>query len=53
VLINNAGVSGRGIPPADSTADDVQSVNDTNVYGPVRVTHAFLPLQQAADHHRW
>jgi NAD(P)-dependent dehydrogenase (short-subunit alcohol dehydrogenase family) len=52
VLINNAGVSGRGIPPADATADEIHSVYDTNVYGPVRVTHAFLPLLEAADHPR-
>jgi NAD(P)-dependent dehydrogenase (short-subunit alcohol dehydrogenase family) len=52
VLINNAGAPGRGIAPADATADDIHSVYDTNVYGPIRVTHAFLPLLQAADHPR-
>jgi NAD(P)-dependent dehydrogenase (short-subunit alcohol dehydrogenase family) len=52
VLINNAGVPGKGIAPADATADEVHSVYDTNVYGPIRVTHAFLPLLQAADHPR-
>jgi len=52
VLINNAGVSGRGIAPADATADEIHSVYDTNVYGPVRVTHAFLPLLEAAEHPR-
>ena len=52
VLINNAGVSGRGTTPADATANEIHSVYDTNVYGPVRVTHAFLPLLEAADHPR-
>ncbi|WP_327092676.1 SDR family NAD(P)-dependent oxidoreductase [Nonomuraea sp. NBC_01738] len=52
VLINNAGAPGRVIAPADATADEIHSVYDTNVYGPVRVTHAFLPLLQAADHPR-
>ncbi|MQY04554.1 SDR family oxidoreductase [Actinomadura macrotermitis] len=52
VLINNAGAPGRGITPAEATAEEIHSVYDTNVYGPVRVTHAFLPLLQAADNPR-
>jgi NAD(P)-dependent dehydrogenase (short-subunit alcohol dehydrogenase family) len=52
VLINNAGMSGKVIAPADATVDEIHSVYDTNVYGPIRVTHAFLPLLQAADRPR-
>ncbi|WP_067136189.1 SDR family NAD(P)-dependent oxidoreductase [Microtetraspora malaysiensis] len=52
VLINNAGAPGRSITPADATADEIHSVYDTNVYGPIRVTHAFLPLLRAADNPR-
>ncbi len=52
VLINNAGAPGRVVPPAEATAEELHSVYDTNVYGPVRVTHAFLPLLLAADHPR-
>jgi NAD(P)-dependent dehydrogenase (short-subunit alcohol dehydrogenase family) len=52
VLINNAGAPGDGTAPADATADEIHSVYDTNVYGPIRVTHAFLPLLQAAEHPR-
>ncbi|WP_223167169.1 SDR family NAD(P)-dependent oxidoreductase [Nonomuraea sp. SYSU D8015] len=52
VLINNAGTPGGGVNPADATAKDIHAVYDTNVYGPVRVTHAFLPLLQAADNPR-
>jgi NAD(P)-dependent dehydrogenase (short-subunit alcohol dehydrogenase family) len=52
VLINNAGAPGKGIPPADAAIDEIHPVYDTNVYGPIRVTHAFLPLLQAADHPR-
>ena len=52
VLINNAGAPGNVVPPADATAEEIHSVYDTNVYGPVRVTHAFLPLLTAADHPR-
>ncbi|NUT93922.1 MAG: SDR family NAD(P)-dependent oxidoreductase [Saccharothrix sp.] len=52
VLINNAGAPGGAVHPAEVTADEIHSVYDTNVYGPVRVTHAFLPLLQAADQPR-
>ncbi|CCK32273.1 short chain oxidoreductase [Streptomyces davaonensis JCM 4913] len=51
VLINNAGIEGRGennsvLGPTDTTADVMRTVFDTNVFGVVRVTHAFLPLLQ-------
>ncbi|MFI7135976.1 SDR family NAD(P)-dependent oxidoreductase [Nonomuraea sp. NPDC050153] len=52
VLINNAGAPGNIVAPADATADEIHAVYDTNVYGPIRVTHAFLPLLQAAEHPR-
>jgi NAD(P)-dependent dehydrogenase (short-subunit alcohol dehydrogenase family) len=44
VLINNAGISGGSAAPADVTADDLEHVFATNVFGLVRVTHAMLPL---------
>ena len=51
VLINNAAVEERGdgnlvIGPVDVTADLVRKTFDTNVFGTVRVLHAFLPLLQ-------
>ncbi|MET8867048.1 SDR family NAD(P)-dependent oxidoreductase [Nonomuraea sp. NPDC004580] len=52
VLINNAGAPGNVLPPAQATADELHAVYDTNVYGPVRVTHAFLPLLEASDNPR-
>jgi NAD(P)-dependent dehydrogenase (short-subunit alcohol dehydrogenase family) len=52
VLINNAGAPGHVVPPAEATADELHEVYDANVYGPVRVTHAFLPLLQAAENPR-
>ncbi len=52
VLINNAGTPGHGTTPAEATAEEIHAVFDTNVYGPIRVTHAFLPLLQAAEHPR-
>lgn len=49
VLVNNAGIEGRGdgnvVIGADAvTGDMMREVFDTNVFGVVRVTHAFLPL---------
>ncbi len=49
LVFNNAGIAGGRQAPADVTAADVQAVYDTNVFGVVRVTHAFLPLLQASD----
>jgi NAD(P)-dependent dehydrogenase (short-subunit alcohol dehydrogenase family) len=44
VLINNAGISGGPVSAADLTAEKMHEVYDVNVFGPVRVLHAFLPL---------
>ncbi|SDT44074.1 SDR family NAD(P)-dependent oxidoreductase [Microlunatus soli] len=52
VLINNAGAPGHVITPADATVDELRPVFAANVDGPVRVTHAFLPLLRTADHPR-
>jgi len=51
VLVNNAGIEqygpgGRVIGAAEVTADVMRTVFETNVFGVVRVTHAFLPLLQ-------
>jgi NAD(P)-dependent dehydrogenase (short-subunit alcohol dehydrogenase family) len=44
VLINNAGVLGSHKPAADLTADDALAVYDTNVFGIIRMTRAFVPI---------
>jgi NAD(P)-dependent dehydrogenase (short-subunit alcohol dehydrogenase family) len=49
VLVNNAGIEARGagntvIGAADVTADVMRETFETNVFGMVRVLHAFLPL---------
>ncbi|MER6305891.1 SDR family NAD(P)-dependent oxidoreductase [Streptomyces sp. NPDC001657] len=49
VLINNAGIETRDADnnvagAAEVTADVMRQTFDTNVFGTVRVTHAFLPL---------
>ena len=50
VLINNAGISGGRKPAGEITADDVRRVFETNVFGVVRVTRAFLPLLERSEH---
>lgn len=52
VLINSAGVIAPNArkPPAETTATDFLATFGVNLLGPVRVTHAFLPLlRRAAD----
>ncbi len=50
VLVNNAGIAGEWtddntvIGAADLTADIMRHTFETNVFGTVRVLHAFLPL---------
>jgi NAD(P)-dependent dehydrogenase (short-subunit alcohol dehydrogenase family) len=52
VLVNNAGIAAEWrsdndvIGAADVTADLMRRTFDTNVFGTVRVLHAFLPLLQ-------
>lgn len=52
VLINNAGIQAEMgddhvvVGAADVTADIMRKTFDTNVFGTVRVLHAFLPLLQ-------
>jgi NAD(P)-dependent dehydrogenase (short-subunit alcohol dehydrogenase family) len=48
VLVNNAGIAGGMKHPGEVTAADMQATYDTNVFGVVRVMHAFLPLLQAS-----
>jgi NAD(P)-dependent dehydrogenase (short-subunit alcohol dehydrogenase family) len=44
ILVNNAGIGGGFIKPSDATLDGVREVFDTNVFGVIAVTNAFLPL---------
>jgi NAD(P)-dependent dehydrogenase (short-subunit alcohol dehydrogenase family) len=51
ILVNNAGVEERAdgnavIGPWDVTAEIMQNTFETNVFGTVRVLHAFMPLLQ-------
>ena len=45
VLVNNAGVSTGGYAvPSEASLDDMHALYEVNVFGPVRVTQAFLPF---------
>ncbi|MGO6908162.1 SDR family NAD(P)-dependent oxidoreductase, partial [Rhizobium ruizarguesonis] len=37
-LVNNAGIPGAFIDPADQTLDDIRQVYEINVFGPIRIT---------------
>lgn len=52
VLVNNAGIGGSRVPPAETVAADLRKVYETNVFAPIQVTHAFLPLLRAAANPR-
>jgi NAD(P)-dependent dehydrogenase (short-subunit alcohol dehydrogenase family) len=43
VLVNNAGISDTGQPPTETDVDTLRRVYETNVFGVVAVTNAFLP----------
>ena len=44
VLVNNAGIAGTFPAPQDTLPADFLPVFGVNLLGPVRMTHAFLPL---------
>ncbi len=50
VLINNAGIIGAHRPAEEVTGADAAEVFDTNVFGAIRVTHAFVPLLERSEH---
>ena len=49
VLINNAGILGEISSPTEMTVEQLRNVYETNVFGVVRVTNAFLPALRKAD----
>jgi NAD(P)-dependent dehydrogenase (short-subunit alcohol dehydrogenase family) len=49
VLVNNAGISGERAAAGETTAEHMRAVYEANVFGPVRVLHAFLPLLERSS----
>ncbi|MET0793307.1 MAG: SDR family oxidoreductase [Polyangiaceae bacterium] len=53
VLVNNAGVATGGYnAPSEASLDDMRALYEVNVFGPVRVTQAFVPLLRKAGQGR-
>ena len=53
VLINNAGIPGTyPVAPDEQNISDIMEVYDTNVFGAIRVTQAFLPLLKSGEKSR-
>jgi NAD(P)-dependent dehydrogenase (short-subunit alcohol dehydrogenase family) len=53
VLVNNAGVATGGyVAPTAASLDDMHAVYEVNVFGPVRVTQAFVPFLRKAGQGR-
>ena len=53
VLVNNAGVATGGYTaPTEASLDDMRAVYEVNVFGPVRVTQAFVPFLRKAGQGR-
>ena len=45
VLVNNAGIAiNYELPPSEQHLADIRATYEVNVFGPIRVTQAFLPL---------
>jgi NAD(P)-dependent dehydrogenase (short-subunit alcohol dehydrogenase family) len=52
-LVNNAGVSTGGYAaPTAASLDDMKALYEVNVFGPVRVTQAFVPFLKASGQGR-
>lgn len=50
VLINNAGIRGEVPQPASTfSVSQMKTIYDTNLFGVIRVTQAFIPLLSRAD----
>jgi len=49
VLVNNAGIVGSRKPVEEMGPDDMRVVFETNVFGIVRVTRAFLPVLERSS----
>ena len=52
ILVNNAGISGEGDTPDREDVDTFRRIYETNVFGVVAVTNAFLPALRQSAHPR-
>ena len=52
ILVNNAGVGEWGVKPSEADLAKVREVYETNVFGPMAMTQAMLPLLRKSKHGR-
>jgi NAD(P)-dependent dehydrogenase (short-subunit alcohol dehydrogenase family) len=52
ILVNNAGIGEWGAKPSEIDLAKVREVYDTNVFGPIAMTQAMLPLLRKSKHGR-
>jgi len=52
ILVNNAGIGEWGFKPSDVDLAKVREVYETNLFGPMAVTQAMLPLLRRSKHGR-
>jgi len=52
ILVNNAGISGDGKPAGEEDLTEYRRIYETNVFGVVAVTDAFLPALRRSAHPR-
>ena len=52
ILVNNAGIGEFGAKPSGADLAKVREVYDTNVFGPMAMTQAMLPLLRKSKHGR-
>ncbi|HEX4137015.1 MAG TPA: SDR family oxidoreductase [Bryobacteraceae bacterium] len=52
ILVNNAGIAEFGFKPSDVDLAKVREVYETNLFGPMTVTQAMLPLLRKSKHGR-
>jgi NAD(P)-dependent dehydrogenase (short-subunit alcohol dehydrogenase family) len=52
ILVNNAGIGEWGIKPSEADLAKVRAIYETNLFGPMAVTQAMLPLLRRSRHGR-
>jgi NAD(P)-dependent dehydrogenase (short-subunit alcohol dehydrogenase family) len=52
ILVNNAGIGEWGFKPSDADLVKVRELYETNLFGPMAVTQAMLPLLRRSQHGR-
>jgi NAD(P)-dependent dehydrogenase (short-subunit alcohol dehydrogenase family) len=52
ILVNNAGIGEWGIKPSEADLVTIRAIYETNLFGPMAVTQAMLPLLRRSRHGR-